>query len=568
MRTNLIIFYLILLSTFLFGQDFTRQDGNFSIVNSFGGGTPFGGGTVSFADFNEDGLDDLTFGTRTGLPIHFYENTGDGFELVDPPFVDNFSDHRQILWIDYDDDGDRDIFVAALDGPNKLYENDGSMSFTDVSILRGLSTQNVLTEGGNFGDLNKDGFLDLYITNYDDDGITLNGHENEMYRWNPQSASYEDVTLSSSTGNGVRTSFCTAFFDFDMDNDLDMYVINDFHAFENSLYMNIGNFQFIDVSVPSMSNIAIESMNAGISDYDNDGDFDIYITNVEDAALLRNNGDNTFTDVAAPAGVLAHEWSWTGNFFDFDNDRDDDLYVLSQVSTEPNYFYVNVNGIFSEPLANNGGITGQDNLEAIANAIGDVNNDGKLDIAICSRNDNNYRLYVNNELSENNFIKLNLKGTSSNNAAYGALVECWINGAKTIQHKHSAVSFHCQNSDYLHFGIEQATSVDSLVIKWPFANNVDVVYSADILVNGMNEITEGSGLTNSYSLEICKHTHNLVIDPIPSQNYGAVLDLMGNTTILSGHDVLFQSETSITLDAGFEVKLGAELLAEIEVCGN
>jgi len=569
MRYYISIFFLFFLSTLLVGQDFTRQDGNFSIVGSYGAGASFGGGAISFADFNNDGLDDLTFGTFSGFNPVFYENTGDGYAKVNPPFVSNNYDQRQIIWVDYDNDGDNDIYITALDGPNLLYENDGNMSFTDVSATRGLSSQNVLTEGASFADINRDGYLDLYVCNYDDDGITLNGIENEMYRWQPQTNSYVDVTLSSGTGNGARTSFCTAFFDMDMDNDLDLYVINDYLPFENTLYMNMGNFQFVDVSIPSQTNIAIEAMNAGISDFDRDGDFDIYITDVHQAVLLKNNGDNTFTDFAVQAGVAADTWSWGGNFFDYDNDQDDDLYVSSQVSTAPNYFYVNNNdGTFSEPFVNSNGITGQDTVEMISNAIGDINNDGKLDIAINSRDNNNFRLYVNHELSSNNFIKLSLEGTSSNRDAFGAYVEVWVDGLKTIQHKHSSIAFQCQNSDYLHFGIGQATMVDSVVVKWPYGNNQDIVYAADILVNGMNEIQEGSGLVSSYTLEICTNTHSLVIDPIPSQTYGAIQQLESDGEVLNGNVVLFQSETSINLDPGFEIQIGAEFEAEIEVCGN
>jgi len=569
MKLYINIFLVFMTAQFLYGQDFTRQDGNFSIVGSFGAGAPFGGGAISFADFNNDGLDDLTFGTFSGFNPKFYENTGDGFAPVNPPFVNNIYDHRQIIWVDFDNDGDDDIYITALDGPNLLYENDGNMSFTDVSAAKGLSSQNVLTEGANFADIDRDGYLDLYVCNYDDDGITLNGHENEMYRWQPQANAYENITVSSGTDNGSRTSFGAAFFDFDMDNDLDMYVINDYQAFENSLYMNVGNGSFIDVSVPSQSNLAIESMNTGISDFDGDGDFDIYITDVFQAVLLRNNGNNTFTDVAMAAGVAADTWSWTGNFFDYDNDRDDDLYVSNQVDNVPNYFYENNNdGTFSEPLVNDGGITSQDLVETISNAIGDINNDGKLDIAINSRNNNNFRLYVNHELNSNNFIKLDLEGVSSNQEAFGALVEVWIDGIKSIQHKHSAAAFQCQNSDYLQFGIGQASEVDSILVKWPYANNLDVIYSADILVNGMNVIQEGAGVINSYTLEICTDNQNIVIDPIPSQTYGAVLDLETNSLIKDGDVVLFQSETSITLDSGFEIQAGAVFDAEIEVCGN
>ncbi len=564
------IIIFVFLSLSVLAQEFTNQTSNLGINGAFGSGSPIGSGGLSFADFNGDGLDDLTFGTKSGSPIVFYENTGDGFSKVLPPFVDNNYDHRQLVWVDFDNDGDRDFYVVALDGPNKLYENDGTMNFSDVSSSKGLSSINVYSEGGNFSDIDQDGFLDLYVCNYDEEGITLDGFQNEMYRWNPQANSYEDITLSSGTGNGNRTSFASVFFDIDMDNDLDLYVINDYVAYENSLYMNIGSNQFVDISVPSGSNVANFSMNAGIFDYDKDGDFDIYITDIYEAVLLRNNGDNTFENVAISAGVAADEWSWTANLFDYNNDKFDDIYINSQIDNKPNFFYVNnKNGTFSEPLAGSGGITGNDNFKSVSNAIGDINNDGNLDIAVLGLDDNEFRLYVNHEENSNNFIKLNLKGVSSNIEGIGALVEVWLDGVKSIYHKHNTVAFHCQNSDYLHVGIGTASSVDSVIVKWPFPNSEDVILSDDILVNGMNEIEEGVGVVDSYSLELCSINRNIVIDPVPSQIYGAELNLNCSTKVNAGSDVIFQSETSeITLGIGFEVATGAIFQAEIEVCGN
>jgi len=566
---------LFLVAELSTAQEFSRQEANFNIVGSYGLGATIGGGGISFADFNDDGLDDLTFGTFSGYPLKFYKNLGDSFEEITFPTIVNTYDQKQIIWVDYDNDEDIDLFVTAMDGPNLLYENDGTfdsdgnMMFSEVSVARGLSSQVVLSVGANFADIDKDGYLDLYICNYDDDGITINGNTNEFYRWDHQNNVYQDISLSSGAGNGVRASFCTAFFDFDMDNDLDLYVINDYPAFENSLYMNIGGGQFIDVSVPSQSNISIYSMNSAISDFDRDGDFDIFITDIYQAALLQNNGNNSFTDVAVSANVAVDEWSWTANFLDYDNDKDDDLYVSSQVDVEPNYFFVNNNdGTFSEPLASSGGITGDDALKAISNAIGDVNNDGLLDIAVSPRDDGNFRIYVNNEESGNNFIKLDLKGISSNIDGYGAYIETWIDDEKTIYHKHCTVALQCQNSDYLHIGIGQSTAVDSILIRWPFSNNEDLILTGDILVNGMNVIEEGQGLVDSYSLEICKELHNIVIDPVSSQTYGAELNLECASQLNFGSTVLFQSESIISLESGFEVGAGVSFEAEIEVCGN
>lgn len=566
---QLFFILFILSSHFSIGQQFSNQENNLNLIGSFGAGSFIGGGAVSFVDFTGDGLDDLSFGTIGGQEIKFYENTGDGFSLVTPAYISNTYEQRQILWVDYDNDGDKDLYVTALDGPNLLYENDGNMNFTDVSAAKGLSDQVVFTIGATFADINNDGFLDLYVCNYDEDGIANTGFENEMYSYNSQTQSYDDITLSSGTSNGSRTSFTGTFFDLDMDNDLDLYVINDFTAHENSLYMNIGNSQFVDISVPSQSNVAIFSMNGGISDYDRDGDFDIFITDIFESVLLQNDGDNTFTEVAASAGVQIEEWSWTGNFFDFDNDRDDDLYVSTQVDDFPNYFFVNDNnGSFTKPLHNTGGIGGNDIVESCINAIGDINNDGRLDIAISERDNENFRLYINNEENSNNFIKLDLQGVSSNSDGYGALVQLWADSEMTMMHKHNSISLQCQNSDILHFGLGVANTIDSIVVKWPYNNSIDVLYNSDVLINGLTVVEEGSGAIDHKSLELCLVEHQVVLDPVPSQIYGAINELSSNTEIICNGIIKYQAENLITLDAGFEVKSGSSFEAEIEVCGN
>ena len=545
-------------------QEYFRQEDNLGIVGNFGFDTWFGGGGVSFADFNQDGLDDLSFGTETSQNIKFYENKGNFFEEVNPPFVTNVYENRQIVWVDYDNDGDKDFFACAMNGPNLLYENDGNMVFTDVTAAKGLPVETKFTSGATFADIDEDGYLDIYITNM----ILPDGGPNEMWRWNPTLNEYEDYTAISGTGNGHRTSYCASFFDFDNDDDLDLYVINDF-THENSLYMNVGNGIFIDISVPSMTNIVMDAMNAGIGDYDNDHDLDIYITDTEDAVLFENNGDNTFSDVTLLRNVGTSEWSWTANFFDYDNDRDLDLYVSSEELGDPNRFFVNDGtGNFSQPLIALGGLAGEDDTQSHTHAIGDYNNDGKSDIMVSLQGLTNFRLYSNQDETGNNFVKLHLEGTESSKDAYGCMIDLWVGGVKTITQTHSTVAYHCQNSDYINLGLGTSSAIDSIVIHWPYGNNKDVLLNNDILINGMNEVVEGSGVVDNYYQALCVDNHHIKVNPIPSQKYGSVIKLNSTSEVLNGSEVIFQSESIIELDIGFEVIQGAVFEAEIEPCGN
>jgi len=264
---------ICIISTFFgslgYGQDFHPQEGNLNISGVYGIEMFHGGGGVSFVDWNNDGYDDISFATNDGQDPIFFENTGDGFDLVNPPFVSNNYEQKQILWIDYDNDGDKDLYISTYNGPNYLYQNDGNMNMTDVTAIVGLPTNAEETIGVTFADATFDGYLDFYQSNHGPNGST--GAANYFYIYDPNTGQYIDVTIQSGTGNGQRLSFCSTFFDFDRDGDLDLYVANDKPSQENSLYMSLGGASYVDVSIPSLSNVAINAMNTAVGDYNNDG---------------------------------------------------------------------------------------------------------------------------------------------------------------------------------------------------------------------------------------------------------------------------------------------------------
>ncbi len=552
-------------------QIFYQQEYNLNIIGTYGIDLFHGGGGVSFVDWNQDGLDDLTFATNDGQDVIFYENKGDSFELIDPPFVENTYEQKQVLWIDFDNDGDKDLYISSYNGPNFLYANDGSMNLTDVTAQVGLPTNSQETFGVTFADANMDGYLDFYQSNHGPNGGT--GATNEFYIYDANTSSYIDVTIQSSTGNGQRLSFCSVFFDFDRDNDLDLYVANDKISQQNSLYMNTGGASYVDISIPSQSNIAINAMNTAVGDYNNDGFFDIYVTNdnTQPAVLLENDGDNTFTDVTSTAGVTFDKNGWTGNFLDFDNDMDLDLYVASYDAGAgtPSAMYINQDdGTFEEPLVASHGIGGMDTLGAHVNAYADFNNDGKLDVAVSRIFEENFSLFSNHHENSNNYLAINLEGVESNRDAYGVVMEVWIDGESRLLATHSTHAYLSQNSDKHIIGIGTHEGIDSLQIFWPSSTGLETILGSDLSVNQINDIEEGSGVVNTYSGKLCQTTHEVLINPIPSQTYGASETLVSSSKVIDGAEVLFSAEVDITLDIDFEVELGAIFTAEIKNCIN
>ena len=189
---------------------------------------------VSFADFNGDGLDDLTFGHHDGA-LSFYAGNGDGFDPIDLGLELPIAEAKGVLWADIDNDGDQDLFVAYRFAPNKLWLNDGEMGFEDVSSSCGIAQDNRRSFGPAFGDFDRDGLLDLFVANY---GYAVDVPQgNELYR-NVGGGQFEDVTAEFGLDGENLQSFQATWMDVDRDGWLDLHVIRDRLIFPNLFYHN------------------------------------------------------------------------------------------------------------------------------------------------------------------------------------------------------------------------------------------------------------------------------------------------------------------------------------------
>lgn len=561
---NTSLFFLMFLSSLVYSQAFLEQSENLGVTASYGPSISEGGGGISFADFNSDGLDDLSFATSDGLHPVFYINKGTHFELVSPSFVEDNGEGKQIIWVDYDADGHKDIFLTSQNSENRLYRNDGNFFFTDVTLDVGLPLTVDESFGANFGDLDFDGDLELYVTSYED--------INRLYSYNTNLDMFEDITYTSNISNGLQQTFDCVFFDSDLDGDLDIYVINDKAGNYNALYMNIGGNVFVDISVPSNTNLDLFSMNAGVGDFNLDGLTDIYITSQEDAVLFKNLGNNLYTDVASSANVEIDGWAWAANFLDYDNDNDIDLYagVEFSANNRPNPFFVNNgNETFSEPFFASGGLTGSDNLSSGSNAVGDIDNNGYIDIVSYKSAELGINIFVNHEHNNDSSFKLELIGTDAHPQAWGARVNVHLtDGTIIMKHKHCSESFLSQNSEYLHFGIKANQVIDFVNITWPYNNSVEVISGADINMNSLNKIVENSGVTESTEYSVCVDTGEIAMDPLSSSVIGAQSTLTYNGTVLKNSNSILKSESEILLGIGFNLDVGAIFEAKIDVCNN
>jgi hypothetical protein len=519
---------------------FSEESQELGLSNSSWGqdGNETYGGGISFFDFDHDGWDDLTVSSTTGLPVRFYKNNNGIFELINLPGInDELFQTKSVQWVDFDNDGDYDFFATSnqATGDNRLYENLGDLTFVNTTEASGLSNPGHQSFGASWGDYNKDGFLDVFIVSRFFDSDTK---FNTLYK-NNGDGTFTDVSVEANLIQENSLSFCSAWIDYDKDGWQDIYISNDKIQNKNILYHNNQDGTFTNVAEAAGADLAIDAMSTTIGDYNNDGWLDIYVANTQQGnAFLKNNGDGTFTDVAPNNGTLFESVAWSSVFLDADHDKDLDLYVSASVNNTDSgqlsaaFYKNNSNGLYTIPED----VGFEDDASiSYSNAIGDVNNDGKYDIAVLNCLPDNVFLWKNESVSDNNWIKIKLEGTESNRQGIGSLIELSYNDEKQYNYTLCGEGYLGQNSSYEFFGIGDDTAIDFITVYW-LSGIIDVVTNPQI--NTTLTVIEGDPQLGLEEID----QEKIVVYPNPSdseihisglENYVEgtlkVMDLSGKT---------------------------------------
>ncbi len=327
--------------------------------------TSFMGGGAVFFDYDNDGDDDLYI-TAGKDQDHFYENNGDGTftnRSAEAGFMDTGSYYTTgVIAGDIDNDGFKDLFITtgvSGSGPldkNLLYKNNGDGTFSEIWDQQGEQDK-TQAMGATFIDYDLDGLLDIYVGSYvdevgfiydDDDNIIGFDHtcfSNTLYH-NIGNAEFEEIgAIVNVDDNGCALAVTSS--DFDLDGDMDIYVANDFGEFVhgNRLFENNpDNSNFENVSYTYNADIKMYGMGIAVGDIDNDLDLDYYVTNFGKNAMLRNDG-NVFTNITDLSGT-GDEYipgdslftvGWGTAFLDVDNDTDLDLYIANGYVPSPGF---------------------------------------------------------------------------------------------------------------------------------------------------------------------------------------------------------------------------------------
>jgi len=480
-------------------------------------GNSFLGNGITFFDYNNDGWDDMSITTGSNLPLKFFRNNNGNFiqdTFTMPPF--NYQT-RQINWVDFDNDGDKDLFITSDTNGNRLLMQTDAMVFQDITQSSGILATNMLSYGASWGDYDNDGLLDVFVSNRSTET------PNKLYK-NNGDQTFTDVSVQVGLDQEAMYSFCSAFLDINNDGLQDIYVANDKYIHPNKLYKNNGDGTFSDISESSGTGVYMDAMSVTVGDYDNDGWFDIYITNTQNGnVLFKNNGDETFTNMATASNTLFNSIGWGAVFLDADNDTNLDLYVSSEYNN-PNSGY-----LLSAFYENNGDETFTlsnqcfpgDNGSGHSNAVGDLDNDGYADLVVSNNYNEPVFLWKNNSNPINNWIKLNLIGTQSNRDAIGSTIKIVANMTEQYRYTHCGEGYLSQNSATQIVGVGTATVIDELQISWP--SGLQESYT-NLPVNVTLTFTEGSTLNLDHNT-----LSNLTVYPNP---VSTILQISSHTTIV------------------------------------
>ena len=496
----------------------------------------------AFFDFDNDGWMDIFLlsgtrlsGTPPGASNRLYKNNRDG-TFTD---VTEMAGLHDVGWAcgvcvgDYNNDGFEDLFCTYY-GQNKLYHNNGDGTFTDVTKQAGLWNETVRWGSGcTFVDYNRDGHLDLFVSNYlqfDQTRIPKPG-ANSNCNWKgipvacgPRGLPTAYHTLYRNNGDGTFTDvsqqagisklregygLSVVAADFDNNGWPDIYVACD--STPSLLLMNNHDGTFNEEGVlrgVALSEDGMEQagMGIGVGDYNLDGALDLFKTHFVDDAngLYRNDGKGNFDDVtlAAKIGVETHYICWGTGMVDLDNDGWPDIFMVTgtvypevgkklpnYAASSPRVVFRNLgDGTFEELIEEAGPGVATPHCSRGC-SFGDFDNDGDLDILVVNRNEPP-SLLRNDLRGTSHWLKLKLIGTKSNRSAIGARVVVRYGKKVQVQEVLSQSSFCSVNDSRLHFGLGTEKIAD-IEIRWPSGLQEKL---KDVAANQFLVLKEGSGI--------------------------------------------------------------------------
>jgi hypothetical protein len=476
---------------------------------------------VGLIDYDNDGYLDIFFINGAALPSlkkesskyynRLFHNNHDGTftDVTEKAGLAGDGYDMGVAVGDFDNDGWEDIYVASVT-KNHLYRNNGDGTFTDVTDKAGVGAptykgQKMWSAAAGWVDYNNDGKLDLFVSNYckwevNKDPVCLSGGRlraychpkfyeplpSTLYR-NNGDGTFTDVSEETGISKHLSKGMGIGFNDYDGDGFTDIFVAND--NMPNALFHNLKGKAFEEVAMDagvaySENGKAVSGMGAEFRDLDNDGLPDIWhtATELETFPLFRNRGNGIFIDVTGRSGLARPTLQmsgWSNGVADFDNDGLKDLFVArgnvldniaefsSRTYGEPNSIFRNMGKMTFEDVTAQAGPDMQISEPYRGAAIGDLDNDGRLDMVVTVLN-GKARILRNVSSNSNNWVTFKLVGAHSNRMAIGAQLKLTTeDGNSQYDIVSTSAGYGASRDPRPHFGLGAFKTVKQLEIRWP-----------------------------------------------------------------------------------------------------
>jgi enediyne biosynthesis protein E4 len=479
------------------------------------------GSGLAWGDYTGNGYPDLFLvnkaGSLVGPPGHglcaLYRNEGDGTftDVTVEAGLDCDGMGMGAAWGDYNNNDHLDLFVTRY-GSNRLYRNNGDGTFTDVTDEAGVGGGDAFSAGAVWGDYDRDGHLDLYVTNYvrfnyrpgEEQRVSVHRIAEVPFTLNPSAYEPAANLLYRNNGDGTFTEVAAAagvdnprgrslgavWADFNGNGRPDLYVANDIS--DNALFLNRGDGTFEDASAASLVADYRGAMGLAVVDFGNDGAFDIFVTNwmAERNSFFRNRLARTgepgeaprllFLEVGDHLGLGApslDKVGWATGFADFDNDGYPDLWVVNghtfpmlddpkRLRPQPMQFFRQLPGAGFGEVSLYAWEGAADPIVGRGGAHADFDRDGRLDLAVMVHGDRPI-LLRNVSPDAGRWLTIRLRQAGANTRALGARVAVTAGGQTQTALLGATPSYLSQSPAEVHFGLGEAEMVESLVIHWP-----------------------------------------------------------------------------------------------------
>ncbi len=480
----------------------SKEKFDFTTFNS-----SFGSG-ISVMDFDNDGLSDVLLAGNHGARL--YKNTG-GMnlkEVTKASGIDGALDSMAGIWGDYNNDGLIDLYLVNYKDKfgkplsNQLYQNLGKGKFKDVTKQMNLVDSD-LSSSASWADFDGDGDLDLFVANYGEiwveGGNAIHGRSERDRLYRNDGGQFVDVTVQAGVGGTKHQTeellkidentlaanrgftFQPVWFDFNNDNLVDLYISQDFGT--GQLYKNNGNGTFSNVTRRMGLNVYGTGMGVSVMDVNQDGFWDLFVTTGNTNQLWINLDGRSFKNEIRKYGMADKtRFGWGVATIDVENSMEPSFFIangptakggdlnqnqelLMKVGSINPFFVKQADGRYKN-MAKKYHVYSESVGRGLA--LGDLNNDGSVDMILSNRDDKAQMLLYKNNNKKNHYLRFKLVGRGGINAmAIGSKISVYSKGKVQHQLLSTGTSFLSQNSRILTFGIGDALMADKVIITWP-----------------------------------------------------------------------------------------------------